>query len=234
VGNLEKIDTRKTVNHTIIVNSLEDVKKDREENVVYLLEATEDIVQDVANSSEKVYIPSTSLTSVDTKTETYVYFELESYPFFQNFKKLVNQQKQTKGVLRFRRVMLEENSSIMASDLYVLSSTFGAVESVHVKQSKRQAGLRHTILLVYFGSGIMSHIEYTVANEERIELELSGIKSIVEFNSDHMKPIQAQSKTRLPLSYTADEIIASSRKVDGKLIKQLQEIRQLIEGGDSA
>lgn len=234
MGNLEKIDTRKTVNHTIIVNSFDEVKEDREENLVYLLEATEENVQDAATSSEKVFIPSTSLATVDTGSDTYVYFELESYPFFRNFKKLVNQQKQTKGVLRFRRMMQEENSSIMASDLYVLSSVFGDVKSVHVKQSKRQAGLQHKILLVYFGRGIMSHIEYTVANEERIELELSGIKSIVEFNSDHTKPIQPLSKTRLPLIYTVDEIIASSRKVDDKLIKRLQDIRELIEGGDSA
>ena len=86
------------------------------------------------------------------------------------------------------------------------------------------------IMLVNFGKGIMSHIEYTVANEERIELELSGIKSIVEFNSDHMKPIQPESKTSLPLSYSVDDIIASARKVDDNMLKSLHAIRELIEG----
>ena len=71
----------------------------------------------------------------------------------------MGQLQQSKGVLRFRRTMLEENQALVLSDLYVLSSIFGGLESVHIKQSKRQSGSIHMIMLVNFGKGIMSHIE---------------------------------------------------------------------------
>lgn len=230
VEKLDKIDQRKTAKKINIINSFDESKDMNNEDFDYVLEATEENVRKATSHAEHVYIPSTILNS-NHQVNQYVYFDLESYPFFQKVKKLIDSQKQSKGVLRFRRMMLEENRSLIASDLYVLSSIFGDAGSVHVKQSKQIAGAFHMILLVNFGKGIMSHIDYTVANEERIELELSGIKSIIEFNSDHMKPIRPESKTTLPLSYTVDEIITSARKVDEKLLHRLQDIRALIEGG---
>lgn len=233
VENPAKLDNRKTVLNTETITSLDELKEKQDGNFVHLLEASEDNLLNVTNRAEKVFLPSAFVNSIDPEVDAYVYFDLESYPFFQKFKKLVGQQPQSKGVLRFRRVMVEEKSSVMASDLYVLSSVFGNPESVHIKQSKRQPGVIHRIMLVNFGKGIMSHIEYTVANEERIELELSGIKSIVEFNSDDMKPIQPESKTSLPLSYTVNDMMASARKVDEQLINRLQDFLVLIEGGNS-
>jgi len=230
VESLDKLDKRKTVMNTETISSLDEIKENKDENFAFVMEATEDNVRSVTKHTDRVFLPSTSLMTFNPAVECYVYFDFESYPFFQKFKKLMGQLQQSKGVLRFRRTMLEENQALVLSDLYVLSSIFGGLESVHIKQSKRQSGSFHMIMLVNFGKGIMSHIEYTVANEERIELELSGIKSIVEFNSDHMKPIQPENKTRLPLSYTVDEIIASARKVDDNMVKSLHAIRELIEG----
>jgi hypothetical protein len=229
VENLDKLDTRKTVINTETLTSFDEISENQE-NFAYVMEVTEENIRSATQHTERVYLPSTSARSFDKPVDSYIYFDLESYPFFQKFKKLMEQLQQSKGVLRFRRTMLEENRSLVVSDLFVLSAIFGDFESVHIKQSKRQSGTFHMILLVNFGKGIMSHIEYTVANEERIELELSGIKSIVEFNSDHMKPIQPESKTRLPLSYSVDDIIASARKVDDTMMKNLHAIRELIEG----
>ena len=45
-----------------------------------------------------------------------------------------------------------------------------------------------------------------------------------------MKPIQPESKTSLPLSYSVDDIIASAQKVDDNMLKTLHAIRELIEG----
>jgi hypothetical protein len=230
VENLDKLDTRKTVINTETLTSFDEISENQVENFAYVMKVTEENVRSATQHTERVFLPSTSVMSFDKPIDSYVYFDLESYPFFQKFKKLMEQLQQSKGVLRFRRTMLEENHSLVVSDLFVLSAIFGDFESVHIKQSKRQSGTFHMILLVNFGKGIMSHIEYTVANEERIELELSGIKSIVEFNSDHMKPIQPESKTRLPLSYSVDDIIASARKVDDTMMKNLHAIRELIEG----
>jgi hypothetical protein len=229
VENLDKLDTRKIVFNTGTITSFDEISENQE-NFAYVMEVTEENIRSATQHTERVYLPSKSARSFDKPVDSYIYFDLESYPFFQKFKKLMEQLQQSKGVLRFRRTMLEENRSLVVSDLFVLSAIFGDFESVHIKQSKRQSGTFHMILLVNFGKGIMSHIEYTVANEERIELELSGIKSIVEFNSDHMKPIQPESKTRLPLSYSVDNIIASARKVDDTMMKSLHAIRELIEG----
>jgi hypothetical protein len=230
VENLDKLDTRKIVFNTGTITSFDEISENQVENFAYVMKVTEENVRSATQHTERVFLPSTSVMSFDKPIDSYVYFDLESYPFFQKFKKLMEQLQQSKGVLRFRRTMLEENHSLVVSDLFVFSAIFGDFESVHIKQSKRQSGTFHMILLVNFGKGIMSHIEYTVANEERIELELSGIKSIVEFNSDHMKPIQPESKTRLPLSYSVDDIIASARKVDDTMMKNLHAIRELIEG----
>lgn len=230
VENLDKLDTRKTVINTETITSFDEISENQVENFAYVMKVTEENVRSATQHTERVFLPSTSVMSFDKPVDSYVYFDLESYPFFQKFKKLMEQLQQSKGVLRFRRTMLKENHSLVFSDLFVLSAIFGDFESVHIKQSKRQSGTFHMILLVNFGKGVMSHIEYTVANEERIELELSGIRSIVEFNSDHMKPIQPESKTRLPLSYSVDDIIASARKVDDTMMKSLHAIRELIEG----
>lgn len=226
----DKLDKRKTVMSTERITSFDEIKENTDENFAFVMEATKDNVQSVTKHTDRVFLPSTSLLTFNPAVDCYVYFDLESYPFFQKFKKLMEKLQQSKGVLRFRRTMLEENQELVLSDLYVLSSIFGGLESVHIKQSKRQSGSFHMIMMANFGKGIMSHIEYTVANEERIELELSGIKSIVEFNSDQMNPIHAESKTHLPLSYSVDDILDSARKVDDNMVKSLHAIRELIEG----
>ena len=63
-----------------------------------------------------------------------------------------------------------------------------------------------------FGGGTMAHIEYTVTKIGS-ELSLNGValKTIIEFDSDEMKPIQAREvKRHLPLAYSVDSILAIS------------------------
>ena len=107
-----------------------------------------------------------------------MYFDLENYPFYQKVKEMIGKEDKPKGVLRFRRmVKKDENQSLLAGDLYVLSSLLGEPQDVQVKQTDQSVTPAHTIIMMNFGGGTMAHIEYTVTNQERIELEWSGIKT---------------------------------------------------------
>ena len=107
----------------------------------------------------------------------------------------------------------------------------GEPQDIQVKQTAQTVIPAHTIILMDFGGGTMAHIEYTVAKQERIELEWSGIKTILEFDSDQMRPIQQGSKASLPLAYSVDAILASAQKVDQELVNRLNYFSNLINGG---
>ena len=59
----------------------------------------------------------------------------------------------------------------------------------------------------------------------------AGLKHILEFDSDQMRPIQQGSKASLPLAYSVDAILASARKVDQQLVNELSYFGNLINGG---
>ena len=161
--------------------------------LIYVLAASEEQLKAVENSENEVYIPFTELTDDHQRSRLDVYFDLENYPFYQKVKEMIGKEDKPKGVFRFRRmVKQDENNSLLTGDLYVLSSLLGEPEDIQVKQTDQTVIPAHTIILMDFGGGTMAHIEYTVADQERIELEWSGIKTIIEFDSDQMRPIQAR------------------------------------------
>ena len=77
----------------------------------------------------------------------------------------------------------------------------------------------------------MAHIEYTIHHQERVELEWSGIKNIIEFDSDEIKSAQPGSKTTLPLAFSVDSILATGHQVNQHIIGRLAHFEKLISGG---
>ena len=159
-----------------------------------------------------------------------VYFDLENYPFFRKLAAEIRAQR--KGVLRFRRLTNQEyHSAVMAEDLYVLSAVFGAPEQVTVFQSSKQTTPVHVILTVDFGAGTMAHLEYTFAKGERIELEWSGAKTILEFNSEEMNPFLPNHHSSLPLVLSVDSIIEHAHKLNPDFLARLKKFDALVKGG---
>jgi hypothetical protein len=180
----------------------------------------------INNGVDKIYIPSTLLGSnIDNVN---VFFELEQYPFFQKVKETITDKK---GVLRFKRIIGKKDiEKLVASDLYVFSSILGEPQTIQAKCSDRSKEPYHIIVTINYKEEAMAHLEYTVCeSEEQIELEWSGIKQIIEFNSEEMNPFQP--KKYATLSYTLDSIILNARKVDQELVNQLLDYEQLIFGG---
>ncbi|RDW20659.1 hypothetical protein [Oceanobacillus chungangensis] len=222
---LDKIDfTTSTIEAKII----ESTDRLTEENGVYLLEDNE--IDSVNNDTDKVFIPSTMIET--TKENVHVYFELEQYPFFQKAKEVIANRQ---GVLRFRRTLpITQSERLIASDLVVFSEFLGEPLDVQVKRTNPKATPNHTIVTIKFENGTMAHLEYTVSDlykEEQIEFEWSGIKQIIEFNSEEMKPIYPRRYTRLPLTYSVDSILATARKVNQDLLNRLEEFNSLLSGG---
>lgn len=232
---LDKIDFRTTLKKVIVLNSIDQLKKgSADETQTFVLSAKDQNTDVILKENHNIIISSTSLkVGYQDMEGLWVYFDLENYPFFKRIKELVTKEQHQKGVFRFKRIMnQDQNKSIIASDLYVLSSLFGEPQNIVVKHSNHQESLpHHTILMTNFSGGTMAHLEYTFSKHEHIELDWSGIKKIIEFNSKEMSPIKPDSLTSLPLSYTVDSILASAHKVDRKLADRLYKIELLVEGG---
>ncbi len=231
-ANFDKLDFRNTIEKISVIKSVEQLGNSANKDTTYLLAVMDEQSKAVGDSGHQVYVPSTGLTTDNKSVGWHVYFDLENYPFYQKVKAMIGKEDKPKGVLRFRRmVKKDENPSLLAGDLYVLSSLLGEPQGIHVKQTDQSVLPAHTIVLMDFGGGTMAHIEYTVTKQERIELEWSGIKTILEFDSDQMRPIEQGSKASLPLAYTVDAIIESARKVDQQLVNELSYFGNLINGG---
>lgn len=231
-ASLEKLDFRNTVENVILIESVEQLNNTTYEDTTYVLPVSEEYMGIIADAGNEVYIPFTELTVDHQSLGWHVYFDLENYPFYQKVKGLIDKEEKPKGVFRFRRMVKQyENNSLLTGDLYVLSSLLGEPQRIQVKQTDQTVILVHTIILMDFGGGTMAHIEYTVTNQERIELEWSGIKTILEFDSDQMRPIQQGSKASLPLAYSVDAILATAQKVDQVLVNRLNYFSNLFNGG---
>ncbi|MFI8687564.1 hypothetical protein [Rossellomorea sp. NPDC077527] len=180
-----------------------------------------------------LFIQPGLLDDVKGMSNVSVYFDLELYPFFQSIKEAMLSAEKPQGVLRMRRKMLEEeDESIITGDVYVLSALLGEPAEAMVKRTKREVRPSHVILTVDFGGGTMAHLEYTFASEgEGIELEWSGIKRIIEFDSGEMTPITPDGYTALPLSYSVDAILSGSHSADEELRQSLNKYRTLLNGG---
>lgn len=232
-ASLEKLDFRNTLENVSLLESVEQLKNVINEDTTYVLAVSEEYLKVVGNGGNEVYIPFTELMADHQRLGCHVYFDLENYPFYQKVKEMIGKVNKPKGIFRFRRMVSQrEKNSFLTGDLYVLSSLLGKPQGIQVKQTDQSVIPAHTIILMDFGEGTTAHIEYTVAEQERIELEWSGIKTIIEFDSDQMRPIQQGSKAFLPLTYSVDAILASAQKVDQELVNRLNYFSKQINGGD--
>ncbi|MDC3412178.1 hypothetical protein NC797_01225 [Aquibacillus sp. 3ASR75-11] len=204
------------------------------EGTAQLTNATKTYVIDWGNYNGEslvghtVFIPSILLS--DSLTDgTKVYFDLECYPFFQKTKEVI--RRNTKGIFRLRRIVENEDNTLIASDLYVLSTVFGDPESVSVKRSSAEVKPSHVIVMINFGGGTIAHLDYTFSGEDFIELEWSGINTIIEFNSCEMNPFEPKRYTSLPLSYSVEAIFDLSHTVDDRLVERLSNFHNKVNGG---
>lgn len=231
-ASLEKLDLHNTVGNVSLLESVEQLNNTTNGDTTYVLAVSEERMKAEGISGNEVYIPFTELDDDQQRLGSHVYFDLECYPFYQKVKELIGKEDKPKGVLRYRRMVNQyDNKTVLTGDLYVLSSLLGAPLDIQVKQTDQTVIPAHTIILMDFGGGTMAHVEYTVTERERIELEWSGIKTIIEFDSEQMRQIQQVTKTSLPLDYSVDAILASGQKIDQELVNRLNYFSNLITGG---
>lgn len=229
--NIEKLDTHSTLANPTILKSLDEISGSSNENRNYVVAATE-YEKAIARRKEEIYLPYSLLMEKHRNDQVFVYFELEVFPFIQSFFKIVKNETHPRGVFRFRRTSRKESlQSSMAGELFLFSSLFGELKDIHIKKTDSSKVPRHIIIMINFENGTMAHIEYTVGDQEKIELEWSGIRNIVEFDSDQMKPINPNDKTKSPLTYSVDAILYSARVLDEKMILQLEDFQKLLDGG---
>ncbi|CAN7193048.1 hypothetical protein [Rossellomorea sp. LjRoot5] len=228
IGRLEKIDEWTT--ETSFTKSSE-ISPDGNETM--FLPIKEFDKGRIGGKNVRLFVPSELSEGCKGLSDVSVYFDLELYPFFQRIKEEMKSDEKPRGVLRMRRKILEEEcDSVMIGDLFVLSALVGEPSEVMVKRSRGEVRPSHVILTVDFGGGTMGHLEYTFASEgERIEFEWSGIKRIVEFDSDEMTPLRPDGLTTLPLSYSMDAILSGAHPADEDLLQSLNKYRSLLNGG---
>ena len=228
----DRIDFRTTLENVSVLESAEQLRENENGEAIIVLAATVENLQAVKNHAHQVYIPSNLITTNNQNLDSSVYFDLENYPFYQKAKEIISKEDKRKGVFRFRRTVKHvEDVSLLAGDLYVLSALLGEPQDVHVKRTDQTVTPAYIIIMLYFGSGTMAHIEYTVTDQERIEFEWSGINTIIEFDSDEMRPVRPGSKTAFPLTYSVDSILATAYKVDQALIDRMNHLGLLVDGG---
>lgn len=232
LGDLNKIDSHLPIKKVTISNSPDEIQEDLYEDVSYVIAATANNVKGVINKNGNVYLPYSLYNENYLNSRTYIYFELEVLPFFRSFTEIIKKEVNPRGVFRYRRTIQGESIlSMIVGDLYVITSLLGEPKDIHLKQSRLSLMPRHIIIMIDFGLGTMAHIEYTTGNQEKIELEWSGIKHIIEFDSDQMKPVHPNDRTLLPLTYSVDALVSSAKVIDEKIITRLDYFQKLMDEG---
>ncbi|SDJ99030.1 hypothetical protein [Sediminibacillus albus] len=226
LARLDKIDYQSTL-RTIV----DSVERQTEQNETVLLSSSEIKPATLSNENNSLFIPSTILDQALEGVN--VYFDLENYPFFRKITEVIERENKPKGVFRLRRIInMDESKELIAGDLYVLSSLLGETQNIQVKHTNHTVAPYHVIVTVNFGSGTMAHMEYTFSyQDERIELEWSGIKTILEFDSETMHTLGQKGNNALALAYSVDSIIATAHRVDQRLVNRLNNFSMLVNGG---
>ncbi len=189
-------------------------------------------LQDI-QKEDVIYVPSWLLSEVKHRQNVFVYFELECFPFFYKAKELIGTESKPKGVLRYRRITKKDrNEALLIEDVVSISLVLGKPKHVFIKRSKQERPY-HVIVTLDFGGGTMAHIEYTLADRERIELDWSGIEQIIEFNSEEMNPILIDDTLSdgITLKMEPEIAIRRSRPANQKLFTLLDQYRDLLRGG---
>lgn len=228
IGRLDKIDEWTT---DAPITKSSEIKPDGNETV--FLSSQDFDKRRFGGKDVRLFVPSELADDCKDLSDVSVYFDLELYPFFQKIKEGMKSEEKPRGVLRMRRKVLEEEGdSVMIGDLFVLSALVGEPAEAMVKRTRGEVRPSHVILTVDFGGGTMGHLEYTFASErEQIEFEWSGIKRIIEFDSDEMTPLTPDGLTTLPLSYSVDAILSGAHSADDGLLQSLNKYRSLLSGG---
>lgn len=157
--------------------------------------------------------------------EGFVYFDLWSYSFSLQVKRLIAAHDTVKGVLRIRRTM-EEAFSI-EEDLLALVEWFGAARHVTVR-SNEISGVRYVIVLCELGNQLMLHLEY-MTGEARIEFEWSSHQHLVEFDSAQMT---GDRDNNLNLYQNIEAITAHAVSWDTSYEQKYEAIRALLQRGE--
>lgn len=232
LAELEKLDFRLAVKNVSVLESVDQLMEADNGETTFVLAATDENLHALKNESHHVFMPSAMVTGEEENTNVSVYFDLENYPFYQQAKAIISQVENPKGVFRFRRtVTTAEDQSLFVGDLYILAGLLGEPEDVYVKMTDQSVTPAYIILMMNFGGGKMAHIEYTIHHQERIELEWSGIKNIIEFDSDEIKSARPGSRSTLPLAFSVDSILATGHQVNQHIIGRLAHFEKLISGG---
>lgn len=227
LSELKKLDFSTTMTDVEVVESTKNLSK-ANTSVSELSEAN---LKDARESSTALYVPATVVQKQDVG-KSKVYFDLENYPFYQAAKEIISRNAKPKGVFRYRRTVDQnKDNTVFATDLFVLTELLGEPVDINIKQTDQSRVPSHTIVMVNFGGGTMAHIEYTVSDHERIELEWSGDKNIIEFDSNEMRGITPGNMTNLPLMYSVDTILETAHEVDEDLLNSLDRFKELLNGG---
>lgn len=232
LGDLNKIDSRFSIKKVTVSNSLDEIQEYIDENISYVIAATAKNVNGAINKDANVYMPYSLYNNNFLNSKTCIYFELEILPFFRSFTETIKKEVNPRGVFRYRRITQEVNIlSMIVGELFVFSSLFGEPEDIHIKRTDPSIIPSHIIIMINFGGGTMAHIEYTAGNQEKIELEWSGIKNIIEFDSEQMKPVHPSDRTLLPLTYSVDDIVSLAKVIDEKILSRLDYFQKLMDRG---
>lgn len=233
LGSIDKFDFRTSLENIKILASCEQLPEESEKEVIFVAPYTSENLHLAKNRANQVYIPAEKLT-VENKSikGLHTYFDLETYPFYQKVRVILEQEDNPKGVFRFRRMTSKRSGNgLISNDLYILSALLGTPQDIKIRQTDSKITPIHSIITVNFGGGKMAHVEYTMTNQERIELEWSGIKNIIEFDSNEMRPMQPENESKLPLTYSINSVVCLAHKVDDNLINRLKCFEDLISGG---
>ncbi|WP_172369959.1 hypothetical protein [Sporosarcina jiandibaonis] len=222
-ANIKKLDVS-SLGNCSVVGSVKEIKDTNNEGAIYILPVTK--LESGLPENAKVYMP---FNSAILRNGWRVYFDLESYSFYQKAKEVIEKGKASKGVFRYRRIIRNDYESLVIGDLFVLFSLFGEPRDIQVKITDQTLTPAHTILTLNFGEGTLAHVEFTVGADDRIELEWSGINTILEFDSDQTRSIQPDGAS---LRYSINSILEKSHRVNLELITRLNKINELLGGGD--
>lgn len=233
LGKLGELDFRTTVEQVHVIDSIDELPESPE-GKTYVLECTDQNIQAVRNTKHQIFLPVSAVKANHKNSNLNVYFDLENYPFFQKAQEMIHKEDKPKGVLRFRRMVKQAvNESVIAEDLYVLSSLHGEPEDIQVSKTDQSSTPVHIILMINFGGGTMAHMEYTFTqtSPEKIEFEWSGVKNIIDFDSEALKPIQPDHHRNLALVYPVDAILATAHQVNEELLDRFNHFKEIINGG---
>ncbi|GGA79551.1 hypothetical protein [Ornithinibacillus halotolerans] len=184
----------------------------------------------MVEGNQQLYIPISSLEAAGAqRQDCYVYFDLESYAFFEKVKEIIQTASTPKGVFRMRRLQKNVEKYSVTTDVFVLTKLLGEAKDIFVKEAN--GDVSHLIVTINFGNGCMAHLDYTTADREYIELEWSGNGHIIEFNTDDMNPFYPKQLTNAPLVYDAEILMKNAHPIKPELLLQLEALYKRLTGG---